>query len=146
MTSDRSDDLRRTRKVRDVGSASVEAVVLAPVLVVLLLFVVHLGRFGAAHTRLTYAADHAARAASLVHPRAMVDVAHSSAVENLAANGLSCESVRVATDVENRSDPLQVRVTLECVLDRDALRLLTPLPRLVRATSTEVVDRWRTDS
>lgn len=143
MTIDRR---RVTTRRADPGSVSVEAVLLAPVLVVLLLMVVHVGRLGSAQTRLTYAADHAARAASMVHPRVMPAVARSSALDNLLANGLSCESVGVAVDVLRESDPMIVQVDLECELDRTNLGLLMPRSRLLKASSSEVVDRWRIDS
>ena len=68
------------RARHDRGSMSVEAVLLAPVLVMFVLFVVHLGRLGAAQTRLIAAADHAARAASLVHPRNMAAAGQSVVV------------------------------------------------------------------
>lgn len=134
------------RKMTDRGSISVEAVLLTPVLVVLVLFVVHVGRLGIANTRLVAAADHSARAASLVQPRAMHDAARTVALDNLLQNGLSCESVRVEVDVVQGADPIIVQVSVECVLDRSGLSLLSPLPRVLKATSSEVVDRWRVDS
>lgn len=130
----------------DRGSVSVEAVLLAPVLVAIALFVVHLGRIGAANTRLVAAADHAARAASLVHPRTMEGVARNAALENLLRNGLSCESVTVDVMVPRTLEPRIVQVELACVLDRSGLALLAPLPRRLEASSSEVVDRWRVDS
>jgi len=129
----------------DRGSVSVEAVLLAPVLMLIVLLVVHVGRLGSAHGRLVAAADHAARAASLVHTRAMSDAARTVALENLLQNGLSCESVGVEVDVDHDADPMIVRVTVQCVLDRSGLGLLSPLSRQLRASSTEVVDRWRVD-
>ena len=134
------------RRTVDAGSVSVEAVLLAPVLVLLILLVVHVGRLGTAHTRLVAAADHAARAASLVQPRAMHEAARTVALDNLLQNGLSCESVRVEVDVVQGVDPIIVQVSVECVLDRSGLSLLSPLPRVLKATSSEVVDRWRVDS
>lgn len=134
------------RKMTDRGSISVEAVLLTPVLVVLLLFVVHVGRLGSAHTRLVAAADHSARAASLVQPRAMHYAARTVALDNLLQNGLSCESVRVEVDVVQGVDPIIVQVSVECILDRSGLSFLSPVPRVLKATSSEVVDRWRVDS
>ena len=119
---------------------------MAPVLVAIALFVVHLGRIGAANTRLVAAADHAARAASLVHPRSMEGVARNAALENLLRNGLSCESVTVDVMVPRTLEPRIVQVELACVLDRSGLALLAPLPRHLEASSSEVVDRWRVDS
>lgn len=133
-------------KRSDTGSISVEMVLLAPVLVLLMLVVVHLGRLGAAHIRLTTAADHAARAASLVQPRAMHETARTVAFDSLLKNGLACESVGVDVNVVQGIDPVIVQVNVQCQLDRSGLTLLSPLPRSVSATSSEVVDRWRVDS
>jgi uncharacterized membrane protein len=125
----------------DRGSMNVEAVLLAPVLVLFVLFVVHLGRLGAAQTRLIAAADHAARAASLVHPRNM-----AVAVKNLVQNGVSCDALDVRVDVVNTIDPGIVRVVIDCVVDNGGLNLLGPVPRRLSASSVEVIDRWRVDS
>jgi len=125
---------------------SVEAVLLAPILVVLVLFVVHVGRLGSAHVRLVTVADHAARAASLVHPRAMHATAQSVALDNLVQNGMTCESVSVQVQITRQSDPGVVQVAVECLLDRSSLDMLAPVPRTLRAASSEVIDRWRVDS
>ena len=134
------------RRTVDTGSVSVEAVLLAPVLVLLILLVVHVGRLGTAHTRLVAAADHAARAASLVQPRAMHEAARTVALDNMLQNGLACESVGVEVNRVQGIDPVVVQVDLRCVLDRSGLSLLAPVPRVLSATSSEVVDRWRVDS
>jgi uncharacterized membrane protein len=134
------------RRTVDAGSVSVEAVLLAPVLVLLILLVVHVGRLGAAHTRLVAAADHAARAASLVQPRAMNEAARTVALDNMLQNGLACESVVVEVNRVQGIDPVVVQVDLRCVLNRGGLSLLAPVPRVLSATSSEVVDRWRVDS
>lgn len=125
---------------------SVEAVLLAPILVLLVLLVVHVGRLGAAQVRLVTVADHAARAASLVHPRAMHATAESVALDNLVQNGVSCESVDVQVRITRESDPGVVRVAVECRLDRRSLDMLAPVPRTLSAVSSEVIDRWRVDS
>ena len=125
---------------------SVEAVLLAPVLVLFVLFVVHLGRLGAAQTRLISAADHAARAASLVHPRNMQSAGQSVAVENLVQNGVSCDVIDVRVDVVRTIDPGFVRVFIDCVLDNGGLNLLGSVSRRLSASSVEVIDRWRVDS
>ena len=134
------------RARHDRGSMSVEAVLLAPVLVLFVLLVVHLGRLGAAQIRLIAAADHAARAASLVHPRNMAAAGQSVALENLVQNGVSCDALDVRVDVVNTIDPGIVRVVIDCVVDNGGLNLLGPVPRRLSASSVEVIDRWRVDS
>ena len=135
---------RQVRRL-DRGSMSVEAVLLAPVLVLLVLFAVHLGRLASTHLRLTAVADQSARAASLVHPRAMVAVGESAARENASLNELPCTSLDVLVDVVRESDPATVQVTLACNLSRDGVAMLTPMARTVVASSVEVIDRWRVD-
>jgi hypothetical protein len=51
----------------------------------------------------------------------------------------------VEVDVDRDADPMIVRVTVQCVLDRSGLGLLSPLSRQLSASSIEVVDRWRVD-
>lgn len=138
--------MRRLLQRHDRGSMSVEAVLLTPLLVTLVLFVVHLGRLGTTHLRLVTVADQAARAASLVHPRVMVAVGQSVAQENASINEVPCDSLAVDVEVAADTDPRTVRVSLTCRLSRDGLGLLTPAAREVRATSVEVIDRWRVDS
>lgn len=124
---------------------SVEAIVLAPLLVVLVLFVVHVGRLGTVHQRLVTIADQAARMASQSHPTRMERIARASATENAAADGLECADFDIAVGTAMDTDPRTVTVEIVCELTREGLGLLAPLPRHVRASSTEVVDRWRAD-
>lgn len=124
---------------------SVEAVLLAPVLVMLALFAVHLGRLASTHLRLTAVADQSARAASLVHPRAMATVGESVARENASLNELPCTNLDVLVEVARDSDPATVQVTLACDLSREGVAMLTPVARTVTVSSVEVVDRWRVD-
>ena len=131
---------------RDRGSMSVEAVLLAPLLVVMALFVVHLGRLASMQLRLVTIADQAARAASQVHPERMVYVGETSAIAGASSDGVACEKFEARVEVVRDADPQTVGVTVVCDLSRDGLSLLAPVPRQIRASSTEVVDRWRADS
>lgn len=130
----------------DRGSVSAEAILLAPLLIILMLFVVHIGRMGAAHLRLLTAADHAARAASQVHPRDMESVGRQVAEDNLRRSDVDCLALAIAVTFERAAQASTVRIDIECRLDFSGLRLLEPLDRALTATSTEVVDRWRVDS
>ena len=133
-------------RAHDRGSMSVEATLLAPILVVIVLFVVHLGRYGTTHLRLVTAADHAARAASLVHPAMMATVGRGVALDNVSQNGIPCETFQASVHVGEDTDPATVRVDLTCVIDRRGLDMLAPMPRRIAVSSTEVIDRWRIDS
>lgn len=133
------------RTLHDRGSMSVEAVLLVPLLVVLVLFIVHVGRLGSTHLRLVTIADQAARTASQVRAENMVQVGEASATTNVSTDGLACEKFEAEVNVVRNTDPQTVSVSLVCELSRQGLALLAPVPRQVRATSTEVIDRWRVD-
>ncbi len=122
---------------------TVELVVLAPVLVVLSLLIVHLGRAGGASQQVRHAADAAARAASIVATSRMRAEAESVAVADLDANGVNCASTSVAVQLGGPPASRTVTVTLLCTTNSAGLDLLGVSGRSVRATSTEVVDRYR---
>jgi len=130
----------------DRGSMSVEAVLLVPLLVTLVLFVVHLGRLGTTHLRLVTTADQAARAASLVHPQLMSAAAEVVARQQVIVNQVPCESLDIQVRVAQETDPGTISVTLSCRVSREGLGLLLPVVRTVEASSSEVIDRWRVDS
>ena len=85
-----------TRRSRDSGSATVEMVLLAPVLMLMLLFVVFLGRATGAVEQVRHAADEAARAASQVAGPNMEAAATDVAGADLVNNGVNCTSTSVS--------------------------------------------------
>lgn len=106
------------RPVTDLGTATVELVVLAPVLFALLAFVVGLGRSADARGRLTGAARDAARAASLTSTaEAARTAARVTALADLAGAGLECRSPQVSTDTRQFQPGGLVTVTVRCTLD-----------------------------
>jgi Flp pilus assembly protein TadG len=127
------------------GSATVELVLLTPVLMALMLFVVIAGRSGESQIEVRHAADQAARAASMVHPRSMQVVAERVAREDLSKNGVGCTSSYVEATISESEFSRSVTVFLDCVVNRDGLDLLGLGERHVHADSTEVIDRWRVD-
>ena len=78
------------RPPRDRGSVTVELVILAPVLLVLMLFVVFVGRASGATEQVRHAADEGARAASLVSRGSMWDAATAAVHSDLSTNGANC--------------------------------------------------------
>lgn len=122
---------------------TVELVVLAPVLLVLSLLIVHLGRAGGASQQVRRAADAAARAASIVAPSRMLTEARSVATASLDANGVDCTSTSVAVRVGGPPTLRTVTVTVSCTTNAGGLDLLGVAGRSVSASSTEVVDRYR---
>ena len=131
------------RDNRDDGSVTVELVILAPVLVVLMLFVVFVGRAGGAVEQVRHAADEGARAASLVSRGAMPGAASSAVETDLASNGANCSSTSVAVHVVDSGTVDSVTVTVTCVINGVGTELLGAGARSVTASSTEVIDRYR---
>lgn len=127
----------------DRGSAAVELVVLAPVLVTVLMFVVFAGRLTQANARVRHAADQAARAASMVSLGRSGGVAAATATTELSSGEIRCSSMSVATSTSDLAGLTAVTVTVECAVDRGDLAPLAPGSHVVRATSTEVLDRYR---
>ncbi|MEO5974647.1 MAG: TadE family protein [Ilumatobacteraceae bacterium] len=127
------------------GSATVELVLLTPVLMILMLFVVIAGRSGESQIEVHHAADQAARAASMVHPRSMQAVAERVAREDLSKNGVGCTNSIVELSITESELSRSVTVFLDCVVNRDGLDLLGLGERHVSADSTEIIDRWRVD-
>ena len=125
------------------GSVTVELVLLTPVLMMLALFVVIAGRVGESQIQVHHAADQAARAASMVSPAAMQQVAESAAFGDLANNGVACTNAEVAVSFDDSQTSHSVTVSVECVINMDGLDLFGLSERRVTANSTEVIDRWR---
>jgi Flp pilus assembly protein TadG len=119
---------------------AVEFVLLAPVLLILMLFVVYLGRATQANARVHHAADQAARAASLVSGSHAGSAAQSTAVRELTAGGVRCDALSVSSSRTTSAGLESVTVTVSCTVPRDQLAPLAPGSRLVSATSTEVID------
>jgi len=125
------------------GSATVELVLLTPVLMTLALFVVIAGRTGESQIQVHHAADQAARAASMVRPAAMQQVAENVAFRDLANNGVACIKTKITVSFDDSQTSHSVTVSVECVINSDGLDLLGLSERRVKANSTEVIDRWR---
>ena len=119
MTSRRC---RRRHIAGERGTATVELVILAPVVFALLAFIVGLGRSADARGRLTGAARDAARAASLTTTSDAAKVAaHATALADLEGAGLECKSPRITADTSRFQPGGEVRVTIRCTLDLSSL-------------------------
>lgn len=127
------------------GSTTVELVLLTPVLMTLMLFVITAGRSGESQIEIHHAADQAARAASMVHPRSMQAVAERVARDDLFNNGVGCINSTVGVTINESERSRSVTVSVDCVVNRAGLDLLGLSERHVSADSTEVIDRWRVD-
>ncbi len=127
------------------GSATVELVLLAPVLMILILFGVYSGRASGSAIQVRHAADQAARGASKVS-RSRVDSTAFQVVERVFADeSSSCRDFSVQTSIVDQDGDSAVRVEVSCMINTQGLMLLGVTQRRVSAISTEVFDRWRVD-
>jgi len=129
----------------EVGSAAVELAVLAPVLVILLLLVVMVGRLVLARQAVDAAAADAARAASITDaPGYATAAAQSAAGADLSADGISCSSSSVSVDTAAFYAGGAVSVSLSCTASFAGLSLLhIPGSATLRSTAAAPVDRYR---
>ena len=129
----------------DGGSAPVELTVVVPLLVMLLLFVVLCGRLVSAQLDLDAAAHGAARAASIARtPAAANAAARRTALDTLAARGVTCRQPQVTVDTGGLRPGGVVTVTVACTVPLADLTLLgVPGSRTESSTATSPIDRWR---
>jgi Flp pilus assembly protein TadG len=128
------------------GSVTVEMVLLAPVLMLLILFGVYASRASESLVQVRHAADQAARSASKVSRGRVQSVANDVANRTLNNSGTSCVDFAVSTTVIDQGSNSAVRVKVECTIKTQGLALLGVSERRVSATSTEVLDRWRVET
>ncbi|RAG86212.1 hypothetical protein DN069_07600 [Streptacidiphilus pinicola] len=128
---------------RDRGSASVELVLLAPTLVLLLLCAVMLGRLVNARLDVDSAAQQAARAASLLRlPGQAQQVATQTARTALQETGRACHGFNVTTDTSRFTAGGEVTVTVACTTELSDLGLPLPGSRVSRSTASVPVDSY----
>lgn len=120
--------LRRRGHGREAGLATVELVLITPLVFALLAFIVGLGRSADARGRLTGAARDAARAASLTAtPDAAAAAARQVALIDLDGAGMECRAPQVETDTRQFRPGGVVGVSIRCTLDLSSL-LVSGLP------------------
>ena len=125
------------------GSLTVELVILAPILMFMVLFGVHVGRLSEAKVQVQHAADQGARAGSLAAKSKMVSAATVAAENDLKLAGVSCAKVSVEVGLVPTGLTNAVRVHVDCDVRLDGTELLGLLPDRVHASSIEVIDEWR---
>jgi Flp pilus assembly protein TadG len=131
---------------RDRGSAGVTVVLLTPVVLALLALAVLAGRVGAAHQDVVFAAQAAARAASLRDagsPAATTD-ARAAAVTTLDSAGVECASTTVTVDNNGNGPGGAATATVSCVVRlADLAELALPGRMTVTATAAAPIDYYR---
>lgn len=124
------------------GSASLEAVLLVPVLIVVLGVTLGLGRVVAGRNDADDAASEAARAASLARSAADAGAAASGAVaRRLAADGSVCRDPAIETDTAAFHPGGTVTVNVTCTVDLAGTYL--PARAKVTARSVQPLDPYR---
>ncbi len=138
----------RRRGRNDRGSAPVELTLLAPVLIVILLFVVGLGRMAHARQQVESVSADAARAASLERSTlASTGVAQSAARASLDRAGLSCAPMDVGVDVSGYVPGGSVSVTVTCTADLgDVAMAGFPGSTTFTSSTTVPIETWRATS
>ena len=129
----------------DRGSASVELVLVTPVLLVLLLFVVALGRLADSRAQVDGAARDAARSASLARgPDSALTGAQAAAEARLVEGGVTCRHLDVQVEVGALRPGKIVTAIVTCDVDLGDLTLLrVPGSRAVTSSAAEVYDAYR---
>jgi Flp pilus assembly protein TadG len=127
------------------GVVATELVLLTPLLIVLLLFVVALGRLAGARINVDGAAAQAARAASIAAtPGEATAAAEQTAEGALGSDHVSCARLTVSTDTARFAPGGSVTVTISCsVALSDLTGLALPVSEQVASTATSVIDTYR---
>lgn len=133
----------------DRGSVTLELVILAPALILLLSAAVVAGRISITSQGIETATAMAARSASLARtPQAAREAASEVAGAALRAEGMECRSLDVSVDVSGfaptavRAGSVTVNVTCTVPLSDLAAPGL-PGKRTITAAATSVVDEYR---
>ncbi len=140
---------RAFRRCRgEEGGVSVELVLLTPLLVLLLLFVVALGRLAGARLEVDGAAAQAARAASIARdPRTATALAKETATDALGSDHVTCAQLAVTTDTADFAPGGEVNVTVTCNVELgDLVGLRLPASESITSNSSSVIDTYRASS
>jgi Flp pilus assembly protein TadG len=130
----------------DDGSAAVETVILVPILLLVLLVAITVGRLESARLHVDAAAGSAARSASLARsPSGAQTAARAEAARALASAGMSCPHPQVAVDTAAFRPGGVVKVTVTCRADLGDLAGMgfVPIDTAISRTSVSQVDRYR---
>lgn len=137
-------DLRRGSG-DESGAAAIELTLLAPALLVILLFVVGLARMANASQQVESVAADAARAVSLQRDvGASGSVAREAARRSLGQAGLSCVSLSVSVDATDYRPGGAVRVAVSCTASLGDVAIAGfPGRRQFDATATVPIESYR---
>ncbi|WP_232550073.1 TadE/TadG family type IV pilus assembly protein [Propioniciclava soli] len=137
------------RKLRERGSATIEALMVVPVIAVFFALTVLGGRLAITHQAVQAAAADAARSASIARTASAASFGGQAAgYAGLANQGLTCSpaAVRVDTSQFNRpvGTPATITATISCHVPTSDLSLPgVPGTMLVEASQTSPLDTYR---
>jgi Flp pilus assembly protein TadG len=139
--------LRRLGRLRrdETGSVTAELVLLTPLLILLLLFVVALGRLSGARLDVDGAAAQAARAASIARdPTTATAMAQQTATAALGSDHVTCAQLTVNTDTSQFAPGGSVAVTVTCSVSlSDLTGLRLPASEQISDRFVAVIDQYR---
>lgn len=137
--------LLRRRRRGEHGTAAIELTLMAPVLMVILLFVVGLGRMAHARQQIEAVAADSARAASLERNTSKSEAAAKTAAEqSLGDAGVSCTSLNVSVNLSSYQPGGRVTVTVSCTTKlSDVTMAGFPGSRIFTATSSVPIENFR---
>lgn len=129
----------------DRGAATTELVLLTPVLIIMLLFVVALGRIASTRQDVDAAARDAARAAANARSPAAARTDGTAAAEaSLTEQGITCRNLTVNLDTAAFRAGGTVTAAVSCTVDlADLTSLSIPASRTITATFTAPIDQYR---
>ena len=137
--------IRRRLAGKESGAVATELVLLTPLLLVMLLFVVALGRMVSGRLDVDGAAAQAARAASIARdPSTATAMAQQAATTALGSDHVTCGHLTVTTDTADFVPGGQVSVTVTCTVDlANLVGLRLPAAETLSSTATSVIDTYR---
>ncbi|MFF8535934.1 TadE/TadG family type IV pilus assembly protein [Streptomyces sp. NPDC015532] len=133
----------------DRGALSLEAVILFPVLILVLLLVIAFGRIGSAGNAVDTAARNAARAASLERTGGAASSAGSQMARSvLDQQGLQCTSTSISVSTGGFSaqigEPASTTATVTCVVRLSDIGLPgLPGSKILTSSFTSSIDSYR---
>jgi Flp pilus assembly protein TadG len=125
------------------GSLATEVVLLVPILMLMVMFIVFVGRVQSASMAVRHAADVGARSGSVTHIEYASRTAFARATDEISRARHGCQSTRVQTETQKINGDVMVIATVECVVQTSGLSFLGLLSPTIRGTSMEVVDHFR---
>lgn len=125
------------------GSIAVEAVILAPVFVLFLVFVAYAGRITSVQQDLHNAADAAARTASQSRAGSISTRGIQTARESMRLNQTHCNDFTARVSRQMKSGVIEVEVIAQCRVNVLGLSLIGIRSPLLTGRSREIVDVYR---